>query len=142
MSQIEIIRATDWRPHAAALKQVFLVGDLKQPILHPFIRRHDIELIICDYQPGDNGLPHWHQEVDEIEIVLQGRVGYREISTGDMLWFGPGDLLSIRHGVCVERVVTEATRTVAIKLPSRAEKIHCRECRRDCSYRREPFYCS
>lgn len=136
---IATIRRGDWQPHARTLKHVFLVGNLQRPVPHPFLRRSDVEVIFCEYEAGDNGLPHWHAEVDEIELVVAGKVGYRDIASGESHWFETGDLLSVPRGVCVERIVSEPSRTVAIKLPSLAEKIHCRSCDRICAHRRDPF---
>ena len=136
---IQIIRKSEWEPHAAALKHVFLAGNLQRPVPHPFLRRTDAEIIWCDYQAGDNGRPHWHAEVDEIEIVLRGRIGCRDIATGEVIWFEAGDLLSVSRGVCVERIIAEPTQTLAVKLPSRQDKVHCRDCDRTCAQRREEF---
>lgn len=136
---IGTIRKSDWQPHAAALKHLFLAGDLQRPVPHPFFRRTDVELVWCEYQPGDDGVPHWHEHVDEIEIVLAGRVGYRDIATNELMWFEEGDVLNVPRGLCVERVVRAASRTLAVKLPSRAEKVECRACARECAQRRELF---
>lgn len=138
-SRIRIIRAATWEHRASSDKHVFLAGDLQIPVAHPFLRRTDVEVVMCVYEAGDNGLPHWHEETDEIEVILSGQVGYREISTGMVHRFGPGDLLNIPRGVCMERIVAEPARTLAIKLPSRREKVHCRQCQRTCGDRRELF---
>lgn len=136
---IEVIRRESWQPHAAGLKHVFLVGDLQRAVPHPFLRRSDAEIIWCEYNAGDDGRPHWHATVDEIEVVLKGEVGYRDIGSEEVFWFREGDLVNVPRGVCVERFVREPARTLAIKLPSRAEKVHCGECRRACAQRREAF---
>ena len=136
---IQVIRKSEWKPYSAALKHVFLAGNLQRPVPHPFLRRTDVEVIWCDYQPGDHGRPHWHEDVDEIEIVLGGRIGCRDIASNEILWFEAGDLLSVTRGVCVERIVTEPSQTLAIKLPSRAGKVHCCDCDRTCTQRREEF---
>ena len=138
-SGIDVIRADTWQQYAATLKHVFLVGNLQRPIPHPFLRREDIEVIMCHYQPGDDGIPHWHQEVDEIEVVLAGRLGYHEIATNTTQWFGPGDLFIIGRGICVQRFVREPARTLAIKIPSSAEKVQCQLCSRNCTFRISPF---
>jgi hypothetical protein len=138
-SRITVIRAGEWQPHAATLKHVFLVGNLQRPSPHPFFRRADVEVILCEYQTGDHGMPHWHRETDEIEFVIEGRVGYHEIATDTTWCFGSGDLHSIPRGTCVRRIAREPARTLALKLPSRAERVHCRECARICRYRLEPY---
>ncbi len=119
------------------LQHLFLVGDLKRPNPHPFVRDKRIELILCFYQAGDGGEFHWHGEVTEYEVVLEGRIAYIEAANGATLWFGPGDCSVIPPGLCVKRVVQERSRTVAIKVPSSAEKVHCRSCRRQCISRIE-----
>ncbi len=134
---IQLIRAEEWQPSAARLKHVFLTGDLKIPVSHPFLKRTDVEVIACVYEQGDHGLPHWHQIVDELEFVIEGVVKYLEIASGEILQFEPGDFLHIPHGVCVQRLIDVPARTLAIKLPSNSEKIHCRQCRRECSRRLE-----
>jgi hypothetical protein len=39
----------------------------------------------------------------------------------------------------VKRLIPERSRTVAIKVPSSAEKIQCRACSRECPSRQEPY---
>jgi hypothetical protein len=122
----------------ADLRHLFLVGDLKRPNPHPFVRDARLELILCYYQPGDNGLHHWHSEVTEYELVLEGEIGHFDVATGETQWFGPGDLRILPPGVCIQRRIRTAARTVAIKVPSSAEKVHCRDCPRDCASRVAP----
>lgn len=132
------IARTEYEPFTA-LKHLFLVGDLQRENPHPFVRDSRLELIVCFYQPGDNGLPHWHAEVTEYELVLEGEIGHRDSATGETHWFGPGDLRALPPGDCVQRLVRTATRTVAIKVPSSAEKIHCAACPRQCAVRLAPY---
>jgi len=123
----------------AALKHLFLVGNLQRQNPHPFVRDRRLELILCFYDPGDDGLPHWHAEVTEYELVLEGDIGHRDTVTGETYWFGPGDLRVLEPGACVQRIVRAPTRTVAIKVPSNAEKVHCGECPRECAARLAPY---
>ena len=123
----------------ADLRHLFVVGDLKRPNPHPFVRDPRLELILCFYQPGDDGLPHWHREVTEYEVVIEGEVGHLDTATGETHWFGPGDVRVLPPGVCVQRLVRKRTRTVAIKVPSSAEKVHCAQCPRECARRVEPY---
>jgi len=118
-----------------ALKHLFIVGDLQRPNPHPFVRDARLELILCFYGAGDDGVPHWHAEVTEYELVLEGEVGHRDIATGETRWSGPGDVSVIAPGECVQRLVRTATRTVAVKVPSSAEKVHCGACARECGAR-------
>ena len=60
------------------LKHIFLVGDLKRPCPHHFIRDSRLEVVFCSYQVGDDGVFHWHPEVTEYEFVVEGEVGYFE----------------------------------------------------------------
>jgi hypothetical protein len=128
------IARAEYEPFAA-LKHVFLVGNLQRWSPHPFVRDPRLELILCFYDPGDDGLPHWHAEVTEYELVLEGEIGHRDTLTGETQWFGPGDLHVLAPGTCVQRIVRTPTRTVAVKVPSNAEKIHCVECPRECASR-------
>jgi quercetin dioxygenase-like cupin family protein len=137
ISVLRIARA-EYEPFAD-LKHLFVVGDLQKPNPHPFVRDQRLELMLCYYQPGDDGLRHWHSEITEYEVVLEGEVGHFEVTTGETHWFGPGDVRVLPPGVCVERRVRTAARTVAIKVPSSAEKVHCAECPRDCASRVAPY---
>lgn len=123
----------------ADLRHLFLVGDLQRPNPHPFVRDSRLELILCYYQPGDDGLPHWHRDVTEYEVVIEGEVGHVDVATGQTHWFGPGDFRALPPGTCVQRLVRKAARTVAIKTPSSAEKVHCAQCPRECGARLEPY---
>ena len=138
-SPLRSIRAASWEPYARKLKHVFLAGNLQRPVPHPFLRRTDLELVIATYAAGDDSLPHWHREIEEIDFVISGHLGYQDILRGTTEWFGPGDLINIDAGVCVRRLVPEATRTLTIKLPSADDKVHCRDCPRPCDSRLEAF---
>ena len=118
---------------------MFLVGDLKKSCDHPFVRDKRFEFIICSYKSGDHGKFHWHSEVDEFEIVTEGRIGYYFVESGRTDWYSTGDLSYIPAGCCVKRIVNESARTIAIKIPSSAEKVHCRICDRNCSHRVEAY---
>jgi len=121
------------------LQHLYLVGDLKKPNEYPFFRDQRVEMIVCYYSPGDDGAHHWHSKVTEYEIILEGMVGYLEAASGIILWFHPGDCSVVPAGVCVKRLIPERARTVAIKVPSSAEKIQCRACSRDCPSRQQPY---
>lgn len=129
------IQAGQYLPFAADLKHVFLTGDLKRPQPHPFIREPRLEVVLCFYESHDDGLPHWHSDITEYELVLEGGLGYLEIATGEEHWFGPGDFVTVPAGVCVQRKVREPCRALAIKVPSSAAKVHCQDCGRECAYR-------
>lgn len=134
------IAAGDYLPHAAALRHVFLTGDLSAASPHPFFRDGRVELVYCQYRPGDNGAFHWHRNITEYQIVLTGAFGVREAATGNVTWFRAGDVSTTPPGVCVERLIDEATTTVALKVPSLpGDKIHCAECRRACDFRQAAF---
>ena len=138
-SGMSAIHPAEYVPHFAGAKHLFLAGDLRLPNPHPFFRDPRVEIIACKYGAGDGGRFHWHAVVTEYEYVLEGSVSYVEAATGLLQRFGPGDLTLIPAGVCVRRIVDEPCRTLALKLPSSAEKIHCRDCGRQCPSRQEPF---
>jgi quercetin dioxygenase-like cupin family protein len=121
-----------------ALKHVFLVGDLQKPTPHPFIRDDRVEMIVVGYEAGDDGEPHWHADVTEYELVVEGEIGYFEIATGETHWFAPGDMVAIPARACVRRRVRRPARGVTVKVPSHAEKIHCDRCARVCAERVAP----
>jgi hypothetical protein len=131
----------DRAEYAGALpvdKHVFLVGDLRRPTSHPFVRDARVELIVVDYVAGDDGAAHWHPDVTEYELVLEGEIGYFEVATGTTHWFAPGDLVAIPPRACVRRVVRRAARGLAVKVPSSAGKVHCDACARACAWRVAP----
>ena len=137
-SRVVRIGAEEYLPFHGQ-QHLHLVGDLKMPTLHPFFRDARLEIILCFYAAGDDGLFHWHRDVTEYEILLEGAVGYVEASTGVTHWLGPGDCSVVPAGVCVKRLVQGSTRTVAVKVPSAAEKVHCSACASECVSRQEPF---
>ncbi|MEP2453874.1 hypothetical protein, partial [Roseibium sp.] len=101
------------------LDHVFLTGDLQKPAPHPFFRDARAEMIICTYVAGDDGRLHWHEAVDEYQIILEGRLGFLEAATGQTRWFNAGDVSHVPAGACVRRLVPDGARTVTIKVPSR-----------------------
>lgn len=126
-------------PHLEKLQHLFLVGDLRLPTPHPFFRDSRVEMILATYEAGDDGQFHWHREVTEYEMVLEGKIGYRHASDGRTIWFGPGDLSLVAEQECVRRLVPAISRTLAVKVPSRpGDKIHCGQCGRDCAFRQTP----
>lgn len=137
--KVQRIALSEYAEVLPAIKHVFLVGDLQKPTPHPFIREQRVELIVCSYQPNDNGQFHWHPRVTEYEWVVEGEIGYFEVATEQTHWFTAGDLIVIPNGVCVRRLVREVARTIALKIPSLDEKIHCAQCNRTCSWRVYPY---
>jgi len=133
------IRHAEYVNAIPELKHVFLVGDLQRPTPHPFIRDDRVELVVVGYDAGDDGTYHWHRDVTEYEIVVEGEIGYFEVATGETHWFSAGDLFAIPAGACVKRLVRRTARGVTVKLPSSAGKVHCGECPRECTWRVEPF---
>lgn len=121
------------------LKHVFLVGNLQKPCPHPFIRDERLELIVCSYLPGDDGLLHWHRNITEYELVIEGEIGVFEVESGETHWFTAWDLIVIPAGKCVQRIVRRATKTVTVKVPSSADKVHCAQCSRACWRRVESY---
>lgn len=136
--RVAAIRRDEYSPFEDQ-KHLFLVGDLRRPNPHPFVRDSRIEWILCFYQPGDDGIPHWHTEVTEYETVLEGQIGYFEAATGETNWFQRGDFSIIPAGVCVKRIVPEHARTVAVKVPSSDERVVCSGCPRECRFRIHPY---
>ncbi len=132
---MDIIRANDYSKEKTQEMHIFLAGNLRRPIGTPFLRDSRIEWIICRYDAGDDGLPHWHTVVTEYEMVTSGRIGYLEISSGETRWFDPGDFLRIPAGACVKRIVPAPSSSVTVKTPSDDDKIHCDNCKRECSFR-------
>lgn len=133
------ISREQYSPHLSALQHLFLVGDLRKPTPHPFVRDDRLELILCEYGAGDDGLFHLHEAVTEYEYVLEGRIGYTDAATGRTEWFDTGDFSIITAGTCVKRLVPVPARTLAVKVPSvPGDKIHCAECNRSaCPSRQE-----
>lgn len=121
------------------LKHVFLVGNLQHEVCHPFVRDDRLEVILCYYEAGDDGLFHRHPHVTEYEYVLAGSVSYFDVATGQEVSFSTGDFCVIPAGICVQRRVRQRARTLALKVPSADDKVHCAECDRECAYRQKPF---
>lgn len=136
--RVASIRREEYAPFEDQ-KHLFLTGDLQRPNAHAFFRDARLEWILCFYQPGDDGVPHWHQEVTEYETVLEGEIGYFEIATGETNWFREGDFIVVPTGVCVKRIVRAHARTAAIKVPSSGEKTICSGCKRECIWRVSPY---
>lgn len=128
--------------YAAALpadKHVFLVGDLRRPTSYPFLRDERLELVLVAYEAGDDGRYHWHPEVTEYGLVIEGEIGYVEVASGATHWFAAGDFFAIPAGACVRRVIRRPARGLTLKVPSAAAKIHCERCARECAARTAPF---
>lgn len=138
--EIGIIRREEYAPFADQ-KHLFLAGDLARPNPHPFFRDGRLEWIHCFYESGDDGVPHWHPEVTEYEVVIEGEIGYFEIATGETHWFREGDFSVIPAGACVKRIVREHARTIAVKIPSKPERVVCACCPRPCAWRIAPYHC-
>lgn len=137
-TSIGVIRREEYEPFENQ-KHLFLAGDLHRPNPHSFFRDERIESIFCFYEPGDDGLPHWHRDVTEYETVLEGQIGYFEIASGQTIWFRPGDFIHIPAGACVQRIVRERARTMTVKVPSKDERVTCPACPRECKWRLSPY---
>ena len=134
---IAAIEAAEYQPSFDQMQHVFLVGDLQLPCPNPFFRDTRLEIIACRYQAGDHGLFHWHSAITEYEFVLEGSVIHVEALTGNTRRFHQGDLATVPAGTCVQRLIDGPCRTLAVKVPSNNEKIHCRDCDRVCPSRVE-----
>jgi mannose-6-phosphate isomerase-like protein (cupin superfamily) len=132
------IRKAEYGDSPTPTKHRFLVGDLRQPTTSPFIPDRRVELLLCNYEPGDDGRFHWHKHVIEYEWVAAGRVGYLDAADGTTKWFEAGDFVVVPAQTCVRRLVPVATTTFAVKVPSLSDKVHCSGCRRECPSRVEP----
>lgn len=139
ISGLSAIRRAEYENQSPQLEHLFLAGNLRLPTPHPFFRRTDVEFILCTYEAGVVGAPHWHEHVDELEIILEGRVGYREAPSGVMAWFERGDFVHVPKGTCVKRIVESPSRTVAVKIPSDPTSVTCGNCPRLCPYREEVY---
>jgi mannose-6-phosphate isomerase-like protein (cupin superfamily) len=139
VSGLTAVRRDEYDQHRSELEHLFLAGDLRLPTPYPFIRRDDAEVILCTYDAGSVGEPHWHETVDELEMVVEGELEYREAPSGNTHRFRAGDFVHIPRGTCVKRNVLSASRTLAIKLPSDPTSVICSECARVCAYREAPY---
>ena len=136
---VNSIRAAEYGACAGSLQHMFLVGDLSAPCPHPFFRDPRLEILVCEYEPGDHGCFHWHAGITEYEFVLEGSLAYLDAATGETHTFRVGDLLMVPPENCVRRLVEKRCRTLAIKLPSGEEKIQCQHCPRECRHRVRDF---
>src|SRR5579863_1436385 len=136
---LNCIRAAEYGPFAGELQHIFLAGDLAQPCPHPFFRDERLEILVCEYEAGENGCFHWHSGITEYEFVMEGSLAYQDAATGRVGRFRAGDLVMVFAGVCVRRLMDEPCRTLAIKVPSDHGKIQCRQCPRDCCQRQQEF---
>lgn len=110
------------------LKHIFLAGELQRKVPHRFIKDNRLEFILCRYNEGDHGEYHRHPYIDEYEIVIDGKMGYKSAFTGEYLQFEKGDFIHIPAGLCVRRIVIRKSQTLTIKVPSRDDKITCNIC--------------
>jgi mannose-6-phosphate isomerase-like protein (cupin superfamily) len=131
------IRAAEYAVDRSGELHTFLVGNLQRPSRTPFYRDSRLEWIMCRYEAGDHGEPHWHREVTEYSMVLSGRIGLRQAADGEIAWFEPGDLFMVPAGVCVKRLVEVPSSCLTIKVPSNPEKVRCGQCDRDCAWRED-----
>jgi mannose-6-phosphate isomerase-like protein (cupin superfamily) len=129
----------EYQRHFEALPHIFLAGNLGRSCPHPFFRDGRLEIVACKYEAGDHGEFHWHPDVTEYEYVLEGSVTYVAAETGEIRRFRSGDLSMVPAGVCVQRLIEEPCRTLAIKVPSNNVKVECRQCSQQCMRRVEPF---
>lgn len=138
-SGVNSIRAAEYGPFAGRLQYIFLTGDLSRSWPHPFFRDARLEILVCEYEPGDHGYFHWHAGIAEYEFVLEGSIAYLEVATGERHSFRVGDLLMVPPEICVRRPVEEPCRTLAIKLPSGEGRIQCQQCPRERHHRVREF---
>ena len=134
--KLRIIRKEDYEPFATALKHVYLTGDLQRPPPNPFARDGRVEMVLCFYEEGDDAPFHWHSEVTEYDLVIEGELAFVNAADGETLSYGPGDLCVIPAGTCINRLVRRPARTVTMKVPSLShDKVECPDCERDCAFR-------
>ena len=72
------ISLKDYESEFISNPHIFLVGNLLKEVGYKFFRDKRLELILCKYKKGENGIPHWHTEIDEYEYVINGEIGYKD----------------------------------------------------------------
>ena len=129
------IQASDYLPFLDALKHVYVVGDLQQPVPHPFIRDDRLELVIVAYPAGTVHQRHWHAELTEYMVVIAGELRAVMIPSGEELIIQAGDMLHVPPETCLQLTTIDDANLMVVKVPSVNDKITCNRCQRDCEWR-------
>jgi hypothetical protein len=105
---VKKINLSEYRKYVPELKHVYLTGDLKQPVLHPSIRDLRVEFILTSYVSRDHGLIHWHSEVTEYEVMIEGKMAYFDVATKNVLSIAPEISSSFSLGIVSDALSKKA----------------------------------
>ncbi len=100
----------------------YLTGDLKLPQQLKFIKDENVEIGISRYKEYKVEMPHYHTEVAEYHIILEGETKYVNITENKEYIFKKGDFYIIRPNTIYIQKSISGTELMFIKVPGVNDK--------------------
>ena len=101
----------------------YLVGDLKLPQELEFIRDKDVEMGMTNYSEYALEKPHYHTEVTEYQIILNGSAKYIDLDLNKEITVTKGDVFVIRPNTRYIQKSPKGTVILFFKYPGINDKM-------------------
>lgn len=123
MKNFDIIYNNEIDKSMETEKRQYLTGDLKLPQVLDYIKDDNVEIGISRYKEYGVEEPHYHNEVSEYHIILEGKTKYVDVSENIEYSFQKGDFYIIRPNTIYIQKSLEGTQLMFIKVPGKNDKV-------------------
>lgn len=112
-------------PQASPGSRQYITGKLSLPQVLNYIEDENVEIGISRYKEYKIEKPHYHTEVSEYHIILEGETKYVNITENEEYIFEKGDFYIIRPNTVYIQKSIPGTQIMFIKVPGKNDKISC-----------------
>lgn len=125
MSSFEIIKSKEIDKAFESETRQYITGKLSLPQALNYLEDENVEIGISRYKEYKIEKPHYHTEVSEYHIILEGETKYVNVTENEEYIFKKGDFYIIRPNTIYIQKSTAGTELMFIKVPGKNDKINC-----------------
>ncbi|MGG7058956.1 hypothetical protein ACQPUZ_11720 [Clostridium tertium] len=125
MSEFDIIYSKQLDEVFKSEQRQYLTGILKIPQVLDYIKDDKVEIGISRYKEYKYENPHYHTDVSEYHIILNGETKYVNITENKEYIFKKGDFYIIRPNTIYIQKSLDETEIMFIKVPGINDKTKC-----------------
>lgn len=125
MSSFEIIKSKEIDKAFESETRQYITGKLSLPQALNYLEDENVEIGISRYKEYKIEKPHYHTEVSEYHIILEGETKYVNVTENEEYIFKKGDFYIIRPNTIYIQKSIAGTELMFIKVPGKNDKINC-----------------
>lgn len=125
MSNFEIIKSKEIDKAFESETRQYITGKLSLPQVLSYIEDENVEIGISRYKEYQVEKPHYHTEVSEYHIILEGETKYVNVTENEEYIFKKGDFYIIRPNTIYIQKSLAGTQLMFIKVPGKNDKVSC-----------------